>query len=55
MATQNCKDCDEPVSSETYRCPHCRRATLGGIVNDVIRNEFVLVVLLVICFKFLAV
>ena len=55
MATQTCKDCNEPVSSEIYRCPHCRRATFGGIVNDLIRSEFVLVVLLVICFKFLTV
>ncbi len=55
MATQPCKDCDGPVSPIAYKCPHCRRATFGGIVNDLIRTEFVLVVLLVICFKFLAV
>ena len=54
MAMQACKDCNEPVSSEIYRCPHCKRATLGGIVNDLVRTEFVLAVLLVICFKFLA-
>ena len=54
MATKPCQDCGEPVSSEAYNCPHCRRMTVGGVVNSVLSTEFILVMLLIICFKFLA-
>ncbi len=46
MATQPCRDCDQPVSLTAYYCPNCGRVMINGFFFNLIIGGIFIVLLL---------